>query len=286
MNNKLAEWLIVVAIILIVTWGLAKAVKFLVAKRVDKVPLFQRVAASGHSIGALLGRIVLLFIWICGLTVIAVVSFEAGGGPGHLPIPFQQFLNSFGSFLPKIVYATVSFVIGVIIAKIVRDIVATMLSTVKLDKWANLGGTDAVTSNSAISETISNIVFILLIVSIGIGALNVLDLPSFTDPVKNMLQIILNVFFGAVLIAAGVILARVLKGVVATTCGEGVAPALVNCLTIGLFMFIGIKQMNIGGQIVDYAFGAIAVGAAVALALAVGLGSREAIARKMNELLK
>ncbi|WP_245896705.1 hypothetical protein [Sphingomonas fennica] len=56
--------------------------------------------------------------------------------------------------------------------------------------------------------------------------------------------------------------------------------------TIGLFIFIGLKQMHIGGQIVDYAFTAIVAGAAIAFALAVGLGGREVAARKLNELIK
>lgn len=61
---------------------------------------------------------------------------------------------------------------------------------------------------------------------------------------------------------------------------------LVHWLTIGLFVFIGLKQMHIGGPIVDYAFAAIAAGTAVAFALAVGLGSREVAARNLKELVK
>jgi hypothetical protein len=264
MDNRFLEGLVLAAVFLIITWGVAMAAKWLVTWRK----------------GALLGRIVSLFIWLCSLTLLlAIIKF---GNHKDLFIAIQEFLNSFGSFVPKIFHASIGFLVGGMIAKIVRDSVAT----VNFDKWANLGGAEAVTGNSTISEIVSTIVFILLIVPVGIGALNVLDLPLFTGPVKNMLQIILNVFFGAVLIGAGVILARVLKGLVATAGGEGVAPALVNWLTIGLFVFIGIKQMNIGGQIVDYAFGAIAVGSAVAFVLAVGLGNREAIARKMNELIK
>jgi hypothetical protein len=242
MNNRFLEGLAIAAILLLITWALATAAKRLVAKHVDKAPLFQRAAASGHSVGASLGSIVSAFIWLCGLTfILLVLTTDHGRTP---PIAVQEFFNSVGSFAPKIVGASICFLVGGMIAKIVRDIVATTLSTVNFDKWANLGGAEAVTGNSAISEIISAIVFILLIVPVGIGALNVLGLPSFTGPVTNMLQIILNVFFGAVLIGAGAILARVLKGFVATADGEGAAPALVYWLTIGLFVFIGIKQMN------------------------------------------
>jgi hypothetical protein len=282
MQNQFPEWLAVTAIFLVITWVLATAAKWLITWRVDRVPLFQRAAASGHSVGASLGLIVSLFIWLGGLILVYQATLDISK---NAPTKLQVLIIGFGLLAPKIVFAPICFFVGGMIAKIVRDIVATTLSTVDFDKWANLGG-DASTSNSASSKTISTILFILLIVPLGIGALNVLDFPSFTGPVNNILQIILNVFFGAVLIGAGAILARVLKGLVATTGGEDVAPALVYWLTICLFAFVSIKQMNVGGQIVDYLFGAIAVGSAVAFVLAIGIRSREAIARKMNELFK
>ena len=364
---------LIIAIILVVTWLLAKAAKWSFAKLVDRVPLFQRAAASGESVGAALGRIVSLFIWLFGLVAI-LQALDLNS----VIAPVQSLINSFVAFVPKVLGAGIIFFVGGMIAKIVRDIVETSLATVNFDKWANLGGAEAVTGNSAISKTIGTIVFILIIVPVGIAALDVLDIPSITGPAKAMLEMVLSavpliigaslvlglgyviarwvgsmieevlpglgfdrsveaigivpegrsasgvvatisqvaimlfmavaatrllgfpeltaivetvleqgasVIFGAVLIAAGVILARVLRGLVAAAAGEGIAPSLVHWLTVGLFVFIGLKQMNIGGQIVDYAFGAIAVGVAVAFALAVGLGGREVAAKKLGKLI-
>ena len=364
---------LIIAIILIVTWLLAKAAKWSFAKLVDRVPLFQRAAASGESIGSSLGRIVSLFIWLFGLVaVLQALDLNS------VIAPVQGLINSFVAFVPKVLGAGIIFFVGGMIAKIVRDIVETSLATVNFDKWANLGGAEAVTGNSAISKTIGTIVFILIIVPVGIAALDVLGIPSITGPAKAMLEMVLSavpliigaslvlglgyviarwvgsmieevlpglgfdrsveaigivpegrsasgivatisqvaimlfmavaatrllgfpeltaivetvleqgasVIFGAVLIAAGVILARVLRGLVAAAAGEGIAPGLVHWLTVGLFVFIGLKQMNIGGQIIDYAFGAIAVGVAVAFALAVGLGGREVAAKKLGKLI-
>ncbi len=369
----LGQKALIISIILVVTWLLAKAAKWSFAKLVDRVPLFQRAAASGESVGAALGRIVSLFIWLFGLVAI-LQALDLNS----VIAPVQSLINSFVAFMPKVLGAGIIFFVGGMIAKIVRDIVETSLATVNFDKWANLGGAEAVTGNSAISKTIGTIVFILIIVPVGIAALDVLDIPSITGPAKAMLEMVLSavpliigaslvlglgyviarwvgsmieevlpglgfdrsveaigivpegrsasgvvatisqvaimlfmavaatrllgfpelthivetvldqgasVIFGAVLIAAGVILARVLRGLVAAAAGEGIAPSLVHWLTVGLFVFIGLKQMNIGGQIVDYAFGAIAVGVAVAFALAVGLGGREVAAKKLGKLI-
>lgn len=371
--EALARKGIVVGIILVVTWLIAKVAKWSFAKLVDNVPLFQRAAASGESVGGSLGRIVSLFIWLFGLVaILQALNLNSVIGP------VQGLIESFVSFVPKILGAGIIFFVGAMVAKIVRDIVSTTLATINFDKWANLGGAEAVTGNSAISKTIGTIVFILIIVPVSIAALDVLDIPAITDPAKAMLQLVLgsvpliigaslllgigyviarwvanmieevmpglgfdrsvdaigilpegrsasaiiamitqvaimlfmgiaatrmlgfpeltniveavlkqgtNVVFGAVLIVAGVILARVLKRLGTSAAGEGVAPALVHWLTVGLFIFIGVKQMNIGGQIIDYAFSAIAAGSAIAFALAFGLGGRDAAAKKLDQLL-
>jgi Conserved TM helix len=260
------------------------------------------------------------------------------------------------------------------IARIVRDIVETALATVNLDKWANMGGVEAVTGNSAISKTIGTIIYVLIIIPVAIAALQMLEISAITDPamsllnmvfkavpliigaclllglgyvisrwisgliadllpslgadraiaelgilpegrsasgviativtiaimvffaiaatnmlgfpqLTNILQTVLaqagNVVFGAVLIALGVIVARILQSLVADTTGAGIAPNFAYWLTVALFIFIGLQQMNIGGPIIEYAFGALAIGASVAFSLAFGLGGRDAAAKML-----
>jgi ABC-type Fe3+-siderophore transport system permease subunit len=87
-----------------------------------------------------------------------------------------------------------------------------------------------------------------------------------------------------VLIALGVLIANILRNLIADATGPGIASNVTYWITVGLFVFIGLKQMAIGGLIVDYAFGALAIGAAVAFALAFGLGGREAAAQALKDL--
>ena len=372
--QELVEKAIIVAAILVITWLLAKAAKWSFAHLAEKVPLFRRADASGQSVGESLGKIISLFVWLFGLlAVLQALDLDS------VIAPVQELLNSFIGFLPKIIGAAIIFFVGAMIAKIAREIVETALSSINFDKWANMGGAEAVTGNSTISKTIGTIVFILVIVPVGIAALDVLNIPAITVPAREMLEMVLqavpliigaslllglgyviarwvskmiqevlpglgfdravaaigivpegrsasgivatlvniaimlfmaiaatrllgfpeltrivetildqgaNVIFGAVLIAAGALLAKILRNLIATAAGEGFAPALVYWLTVGLFIFIGIKQMDIGGLIIDYAFLAIAIGTGVAFALAFGLGGREVAARKLSDMVK
>jgi hypothetical protein len=117
-----------------------------------------------------------------------------------------------------------------------------------------------------------------------IAATNMLGFPQLTRILEAVLAQAGNVVFGAVLIALGVLIANILRNLIADATGPGIASNVTYWITTGLFVFIGLKQMQIGGMIVDYAFLALAVGAAVAFALAFGLGGRDAAARVLTDL--
>ncbi|MFZ1476418.1 MAG: mechanosensitive ion channel, partial [Sphingorhabdus sp.] len=359
-------------LIVIVTWALAKAAKWAFARMVDRISFFQRGTATGESVGMSLGKIVSLLIWLFGLlAVLQQLGFDS------VITPVQGLLGNFIGYVDNIVFAGAIFFIGSMIAKIVRDLVETALGTVDFDKWANKGGVDTFTGNTAITKTIGTIVYVLVIIPVAIAALQMLEISAITEPAMNLLNMVFkavpliigaclllglgyviarwvsgligdilpnlgadraiaelgllpegrsasgvigtivsiaimiffaiaatnmlgfpqltdiletvlgqagNVAFGAVLIAIGVLIANFLRNLVTDTAGAGIATSIIYWVTVGLFVFIGLKQMHIGGMIVDYAFGALAIGAAVAFALAFGLGGRDAAARVLSDM--
>ena len=358
--------------IVIVTWALAKAAKWAFAKMIDQIPLLQRGTSGGDSVGEALGKIVSLLIWLFGLiAVLQQLGFDA------VITPIQGLLDRLFNVVPSVALALLFFYLGLMIARVLRDLTSTALSTTNFDKWANLGGVEAVTGNASISKTLANIVFVLFIIPVAIGALDYAKVEAITDPAKNLLSMVLqaipliigaclllglgyviarwvaglirdllpslgadraidelgilpagrsasgviativtiaimvffaiaatnmlgfpqltdilqtvlaqagNVVFGAVLIALGVLIANILRNLIADASGEGIASNVTYWITVGLFVFIGLQQMSIGGPIVEYAFGALVVGAAVAFALAFGLGGRDAAARVLADL--
>ncbi len=369
------EWTQKIAIavaIVAVTWLCAKAAKWAFARMVDRIGFFRRGTATGESVGMSLGKIVSLLIWLFGLiAVLQQLGFD------RVITPVQGLLGNFIGYIDNIVFAAAIFFIGSMIARIVRDLVETFLGTVNLDKWANMGGVEAVTGNSAISKTIGTIIYVLVIIPVAIAALQMLEISSITEPAMNLLNMVFkaipliigaclllglgyvisrwiagliadllpnlgadraiaelgilpegrtasgvigaivtiaimiffaiaatnllgfpqltdmletilgqagNVVFGAVLIAIGVLIARIIANLISETTGTGIAANVTYWITVGLFIFIGLKQMQIGGMIVDYAFLALAVGAAVAFALAFGLGGRDAAAKLLSDM--
>ncbi len=172
-------------IILVVTWILAKAAKWIFARLVDKIGFLQRASGSGESVGESLGKIVGLLIWLFGLLAILNVF-----GLNDVIAPVQTLLNNVMEFIPNIVGAALIFFVGAMVARIVKQLVETALSTVNFDKWANKGGVDEVTGNSKISGVIGTIIYVLIIVPVAIAALNALKISAISEPAVALLTTI------------------------------------------------------------------------------------------------
>lgn len=194
-------------LILIATWALAKGAKWAFAKLVDKVALFRRTTSDGESIGSSLGKIVSLLIWLFGLLVILQV-FSLGG----VMQPVQTLLNNVMAFIPNLVGAGLLFFIGLAVARIARELTVTALATVDFDKWANRGGVESATGNTAISRTIGTIVYAVIVIFFSILALDALGLESVSAPASDMLRLILDaiprIIGAALLLAIGYLISR------------------------------------------------------------------------------
>ncbi|WP_438727338.1 mechanosensitive ion channel [Parasphingorhabdus sp. DH2-15] len=173
--------------IYIITKIIASIVKWAFAKMVDRISLLQVDTGSGQSVGVSLGTIVGLIVWLFGwVAILTVLGLES------VTEPLQELLDTVMGFIPNIVGAGVIFFIGLIVAKIVRELVVTFMQTFNLDKWANKAGAEEVTGNSAISSTIGTVVYVLIIVPVAIAALQTLQISSISGPAVTLLETILS----------------------------------------------------------------------------------------------
>lgn len=202
-----------VALILLVTWALAKVAKWTFAKLVDRISLFRRSMSSGDSVGLTLGRVVSLFVWLFGL--IAILNFLHFDSATR---PIEAMLTDVMGFLPNLIGAGIIFFVGLMIARIVKELVETAMSAVNLDRWAQKGGVETVTGNAAISKTIGTIVFVLIIIPVAVAALQALKVSSISDPLVAMLTTILNavpnIIGAGVILGLAYVLARFTSGLI------------------------------------------------------------------------
>ena len=366
-------WMVGTAlVILLIAWIATKAVKWVFGMAVEKVEVFQRSTGSGETIGKEVGNILSLVIWLGALVaILSVFNF------GDATAPLQVLLDNIVAFVPKLVVAALIFFIGLMVAKLVRDLVVTTLQALHFDRLVNKGGVDSVTGNTALSKTIGTICYILVIIPIAIAALSELQLQSVSEPASEMLNLLLasvpriigaaillgigflisrfvvqvleeilpglgvdsafssthmlpegasaskaiarvsqiaiilffaiaatrllgfpeltaildqilelggRVIFGAAVILVGFLIANLLAKLLSGSGETTLAATVVRWATILLSTFMGLRFMEVGEEIIEMAFGAFAVGGALAGALAFGLGGREAAGKFLEDL--
>ena len=132
--------------------------------------------------------------------------------------PFEDLLNSFLAFIPRLVAAALIFAIGYVVAKIVRDILTKFLEAAGLNRFAEKLHLADYVKGSSLAKAVGTIVFILIMIPVTISALEALNIRGISEPaismLNNILAMIPNIIVAIVLILVGVFLAKWLKGVV------------------------------------------------------------------------
>ncbi len=232
-------------IILVITWILARVVKTLLTRALGKVKALQGGDGSGQSVGASLGSIAALVIWLFGL--IAVLNlFDLT----QVVTPIQNLLDGALAALPGIIGAGILFVIGLVLARIARELVETALRTAGADRVmgklqsgnttatpahaAAVGGTATATGSDdgpKLSKIAGQLVFVIVLVVVSISAIQVLGIAAISEPATEMLTLILNaipaILAAAILLGIGYLVARIVAPVLESTlAGLGVDNAL------------------------------------------------------------
>ncbi len=135
---------------------------------------------------------------------------------GGILQPIQGMLNKILDFLPNVLTAAVIILVGWFVAKIIRQIVTSLLSAIGTDNFSEKIGLNKSLGSQKLSSLIGMILYILILIPILIAGLNALKLDAITRPASNMLnqilQIIPAIFAAAVILAISYVIAKVLSG--------------------------------------------------------------------------
>jgi hypothetical protein len=386
-----APKIVIALLILVATWIVARAVKWVIQKAIDRTPALKKhvTGSADETVGHQLGTIAKLIIWLVG--IMAALTFL---GVGQILAPINELVTDIFAFLPRLIGAGLIFFVGLVVARIVKRLVETVLIATNVDGlMARIGIGETVgtrrtdpaevppgaapgATRASLARAAGVLVYALIIIPVAIAALQVLGIEAISGPAIAMLNEILaaiprvlaaalwigiafiagrflktiieailpptgfdqailstgvlpantrpsrivanialiaiilaasieaakqlgggtiaiflaqvtelggKVIFGTLIIVVGIFLARIIANLVGSGTGEGgYAQALVRYAIIALFTAIGLTFMGLADQIVMLAFGLILGSAAIACALAFGLGGRDAAARVLE----
>ena len=218
-------------VILILAHFLARAVKWGIARVVDRAPALQRQSAArpGETLGGQIGALGYWLVWLVGL----IVALQPLGLSQALT-PVRALTEEVFAYLPRVLGAGVIFFVGLMIARVVRTIVETALAAANVDGWLARAGVSVPAAAEApadgprpltIVRTIGVVVFALIVIPVTIAALQTLGISSIVDPAVLVLQTVLNaiphVLAATILLAIGWFVGRWVRGLI-----EQILPSL------------------------------------------------------------
>lgn len=181
------------AVILLVAHFAAKAVKWAIAKGVDRIPFFSRRDSAGPGgakpavdVGERVGEVGYWLVWLLGfMAALNVLELSA------VVAPLNDMVRGFTAYLPAVVGAALIFFIGFVLATIVRRMVEATVEAVELDRRLVDAGLTHTPRGPGLARLLGILVFTLIIIPVAIAALDVLNIEAISGPARAMLQNIL-----------------------------------------------------------------------------------------------
>jgi hypothetical protein len=200
-------------------------------------------------------------------------------------------LDQLASLVPGVVALIVAILFSALLAGILYFVLRRTLAGLKFDEWVARWGLHSVAEwspSKSPSLLLARIVaWTIVLVGFLIG-LSAFDSTITSQLVYQLFAYLPNVAAAVLVLLIGSILARflarsVLIGAVNMNLEYArVLSAGVKWLILVLAMAIALDHLGIGGNIVRLAFGILFGGIVLALALAVGLGSKELVTRSLE----
>jgi len=236
-------------------------------------------AAPGQtraSVARAAGMLLYAFIIIpVAIGAFQVLGIDAISGPA------TAMLNQILTAIPHVLAAALWIGIAFIAARFLKTIIEAILPPTGFDDA--IRSTGVLPTSAFPSRIVANIAMIAIILAASIEAARQLGGDQIAIFLAQVTALGGKVIFGTLIIVVGIFLARIVANLVGSGTGEGgFAQTLVRYAIIALFTAIGLTFMGLADAIVMMAFGLILGSAAVATAIAFGLGGRDAAARVLE----
>jgi len=187
--------------------------------------------------------------------------------------PIRQMLTRIMAYLPILLGALIILIVGWIVAKSIRRIVDWLLKVTRFDTLADKAGISEILRKGDLkisaSHVVSGLVYWLIIIMVLVMAVDALGLPKGSDILASLFAYVPKVIAALLVLVVAMFLASFVSGIVQIAAGNAT---------------ISLAQLGIAPLLVTATFNIILGGVCLALALAFGLGGKDAAARYLEEL--
>jgi hypothetical protein len=265
------------AAIFIVGWFFAKILRRIVTNLLAAVgldSLGERVglekALGKQRLSGLVGLILYTFV----LLMVIVLSLDALKLE-KITRPASAMLDQILGAIPGLFGAGLILTIAFIVGRLVAGLVSNLLSAAGFDRLLGKLGFSWDPESGGASALVGHLVVVLVMLFASVEALGVLGFEQVGTLVSSFIVFFGNVLLGVVIFLLGLYLANLAATAVEAS---GQNPLLATAARVAITVLaaaMALRQMNVAENIIDLAFGLVLGAAAVAAAIAFGLGGRD-----------
>jgi hypothetical protein len=180
------------AVLLVIAWVVAAALRRLVAAVLKRIRFDERVGlekAEGTvevSVSSTLAEAVYWLVLLLFLpAILSALSVQGLLGP------VQEVTNSLLGYLPNLLGAALILGVGWMVARLIRDIVTNLFLAIGVDRLGERVGISAEKGTGGLSKLAGLMLYVLILIPVVVSALNALALSAVTGPASSMLERIL-----------------------------------------------------------------------------------------------
>ena len=194
------EWLpklVNVVVFFAIAWVIASLLRFLVVKILDWTRLDERLGEqvagkkAASNVNQSIGRAV---FWLTFL--IFMPSILGSLGLGETATSVQSLVNQLLGYIPGVIGAIIILVLGALLARIVRQIVAGFLEGVGVDSLGERFGFSTAQNAQPLSTLLGTVVYVIIMVTVIGQALAALNLDVLTNISEQILGSVTGVILG------------------------------------------------------------------------------------------
>ena len=178
---------LVILIFAFLTAYLAKSLVSKLMRTVNIDKLFKKAKITDEkreNTKAFIEKVVYFIVFILWMP-----GFFERLGMNGVASPIISMMNIVLSYLPNIVGSILLLIVGLFISKTVKEILIPIFKSLQIDQYLRKLGVES-KNNLSVAEALANTVYVIILIPIIIGALNVLHISAISEPAIETLNII------------------------------------------------------------------------------------------------
>ena len=285
-----------------VGWVIAQIIKKVVTNLLKATGINQIGAKFGlggdkksQSLAQIIGSVTYVLVLIpIAITALDALKIQA------ISVPATNMLNQVLDILPKLFSALVILGLAYVAGQYLCELVTNLLTSIgfnNVTQWLGIAQPQTVETELESSETdtttqtpaqiVGIIVLIAVMLVASLTAVDILGIEALRGVVAFILLLSGQVLAGLLIFAVGLYFANLVFNLISNS-GTRQANFLAQTARIAILVLVSamaLERIGIAPNIVNLAFGLLTAGIAVAIALAFGLGGREAAGKALEEWL-